>query len=242
MLDAQRGVVSPAMLDCGAHMLLYLDEPQTMLQIGLTHLLERFDATRTDIGYGSACDPKYEAVAAQRREDCDVPDMLGFAWPNQHHLLQSIWRSPVAIYLDVKHDAIVGGLRPSLEHLRVRAKLARRLEFGNRSFGIICVDQTEERRRWAREDQVYLDQFVVGFLSPLMTESRAVRDRARLHLTTAEQAIVRLAVQGLSYKEIAMRLGKSPNTVDNQLSQLRRKLEVRNQVELVRACESLLEV
>ena len=50
MLDAQRGLVPSAMLDCGAHMLLYLDEPQTMMRIGLSHLLERFAATRTAAG------------------------------------------------------------------------------------------------------------------------------------------------------------------------------------------------
>jgi hypothetical protein len=32
------------MLDCGAHMLLYFNEPQMMQWIGLQHLLERFAA------------------------------------------------------------------------------------------------------------------------------------------------------------------------------------------------------
>jgi DNA-binding CsgD family transcriptional regulator len=238
MLDAQRGLVPSAMLDCGAHMLLYLAEPQTMMRIGLSHLLERFAATRTDVGFGSSCDPNYQAVAAQRREDCDVPDALGVAWPNQHHVLQSVWRSATPVYLDV-HDAFVGSLRPALQRLRVRAKIARRLECGGRSFGIVCVDQTEERRRWAQDDQIYLDQFALGFLAPLMAASRS--GKARCRLTAAEQAVVRLAVQGLSYKEIAATLNKSPNTVDNQLSQVRRKFGVRNQVELVRACASLSE-
>jgi methionine-gamma-lyase len=47
------------------------------------------------------------------------------------------------------------------------------LEYGNRSFGIICVDQTEERRRWSESDLAYLDQSVLGFLSPIMALSRS---------------------------------------------------------------------
>jgi DNA-binding CsgD family transcriptional regulator len=50
---------------------------------------------------------------------------------------------------------------------------------------------------------------------------------------------VQLAAQGLSYKEIAAKLNKSPNTVDNQLGRLRQKLGVRNQVALIRACADL---
>jgi hypothetical protein len=109
MLDAQCGQVPSSMLDCGAHMLLYLDEPQTMMQIGLAHLLERFAATRADVGFGSSCVPSYQAAAAQIRGDCNVPDMLGVKWPNRHHVLQSIWQSPAPVYLDVQ-DAFVGGL------------------------------------------------------------------------------------------------------------------------------------
>jgi DNA-binding CsgD family transcriptional regulator len=128
-----------------------------------------------------------------------------------------------------------------LRRLGVRTKVARRLELGNASFGIICVDQTEERRCWGQDDQAYLDQFVVGFLSPPMAAIRSGCDKARCRLTAAEYAVVQLAAQGLSYKEIAAKLGKSPNTVDNQLSQLRRKLGARNQVELVQAYARLSE-
>lgn len=233
MLDAQRGLVPSAMLDCGAHMLLYLEEPQAMLRIGLGHLIERLAATRGDIGYGGACDPRYRACVSQSRNDCDVPDILQFAWPNQHHVLQSIWHTRAPVYLDVQED-MVGGLRPSLQRLRVRTKLARRLECGNRGFGIVCIDQTEECRRWAQDDQAYFDQFVLGFLSPLMAASRAACGMEERRFTPAEQAVLRFALQGLSYKEIATRLNKSPNTVDNQLCQLRRKLGARNQVELIR--------
>jgi hypothetical protein len=106
MLDAQRGLAPPAMLDCAAHMLLYLDEPQAMQRIALEHLLDRFAATRVAIGFGTPYDPKYQVCATQRRTDCDVPDELGVAWPNQHRWIQSIWQSGAAVYLDVQNDLI----------------------------------------------------------------------------------------------------------------------------------------
>jgi DNA-binding CsgD family transcriptional regulator len=239
MLDAQRGLAPAAMLDCAAHMLLYFDEPQTMQRIALEHLLDRFAATRVAIGFGSPYDPNYQICATQRRRDCDVPDELGVVWPNQDRWIQSIWQSSATVYLDVQKDLVVRGLRPSLERFRARVKLARRLELDDRSFGIVCVAQTEERRRWGSEDQFYLNQFVVGFLSPLMAESRRSHDKFRL--TTAEYAIVQFAAQGLSYKEIAAKLNKSPNTIDNQLCRLRRKLGVRNKVALLRACAGIPE-
>jgi DNA-binding CsgD family transcriptional regulator len=239
ILDAQRAVVPPTMLDCGAHMLLYFDEPQMMQRIGLQHLLERFAATRVDLGFGTSNDPKYQICAVQKRADCDVPDMLGVSWPNRARALQSVWQSKSTIYFDVRCDPTMKELRPALERVRTLVKMARRLEHGNRSFGMICVDQTEERRRWSESDLSYLDQFVLGFLSPIMALSRSCQSDSRRSLTPAEHAVVRLATLGMSYKEIAAELHKSPNTVDNQLRKIRERLGVRNQIELVRACANL---
>jgi len=53
-----------------------------------------------------------------------------------------------------------------------------------------------------------------------MAESRRSRDKVRGHLTTAEYAIVQLAAQGLSYKEIAAKTQQVSHTVDNQLGRL----------------------
>jgi DNA-binding CsgD family transcriptional regulator len=71
-------------------------------------------------------------------------------------------------------------------------------------------------------------------------ESRSYQSESRRSLTAAERAVVRLATLGMSYKEIAAELHKSPNTVDNQLRKIRERLGVRNQIELVRACADLL--
>jgi DNA-binding CsgD family transcriptional regulator len=240
LLDARRGEAPAAMLDCGAHMLLYFDEPSIMLGVGLQHLLERFDATRVNLGFGSQYGPEHQISAEQRRTDCDVPDSVGVVGPNRDRALQYVWHSKRTLYADVLHDPIMNGLLPTLQPLRTRAKMLRRLEYESRSFGIVCVDQTEECRRWSETDLDYLDQFVVDFLSPVMAESRSCRAGGGAPLTAAERAVVRLAAEGLSYKEIAAELHKSPNTVDNQLRRIRERLGVRNQIELVRACTNLL--
>jgi DNA-binding CsgD family transcriptional regulator len=74
-----------------------------------------------------------------------------------------------------------------------------------------------------------------GFPAPTRTYTPS-QPAARAQLSNAEIRVVRLAACGLSYKEVARRLGKSPNTVDNQLRSARAKLNVRNQVELAQAC------
>jgi DNA-binding CsgD family transcriptional regulator len=240
VLDAQRGVVPPSMLDCGAHMLLYFDEPSVMKRIGLQHLLERFGATRGDIGLGSAYDPIYRPSAVETHADYDVPNILGVAHPNRDRAIQSVWQSNHPIYFDVVYDPIMNRLLPAMKRFRTRAKMTRRLEYRNRSFGLICIDHTEERRRWNRGDLLYLDQFVLNFLSPIVAASRFSQAEGHRALTEAERAVVRLAAQGLSYKEIAAALHKSPYTVDNQLRRIRERLGVHNKIELVRACSALL--
>ena len=52
-------------------------------------------------------------------------------------------------------------------------------------------------------------------------------------LSPAEWRVARLAVQGLSYKEIARELGRSPHTVDHQLRSIRSKLNVGSAAALV---------
>jgi DNA-binding CsgD family transcriptional regulator len=228
------------MLDCGAHMLLYLDRPQMVRRIALQHLLERFAATRVDLGFGAPNDLKYQACAMERQADCDIPDVLGLTWPNRARSIQAVWQSKSTVQFDVCRDPNVRELRPALEQVRTRVKMARRLEYRNRSLGIICIDQTEERRLWGESDLAYLDQFVLGLLSPILAEMRSRQSQSRGSLSPAERAVVRLASLGMSYKEIAAELHKSPNTVDNQLRKIRERLGVRNQIELVRACASLL--
>lgn len=51
------------------------------------------------------------------------------------------------------------------------------------------------------------------------------------NLTQAQRKVADLLVQGLSYKEVAIRLGLSDNTVRNHLTVMYRKINARNKVE-----------
>jgi DNA-binding CsgD family transcriptional regulator len=237
LLDGQRGASPGAMLDCAAHMLLYADDPEAAQRIGMQHLLERFDATRIDLGFGSPNNDEHIATAFVRREGCDAPSPVGVRLPNRDQGIQVVWRSSRPVFLDIERDPLLARMRHMIrENFRTRTKLACRLEHHGSLFGIVCVDQTEDRRRWSDAEQAYLERFVRLFFAPVIFESRLAAAPAKAGLLTdAEKAVVRLAVQGCTYKEIARRLGKSPNTVDNQLRRIRAKLGVHNQVELVRA-------
>jgi DNA-binding CsgD family transcriptional regulator len=242
VIDAERGSAPAAMIDCAAHMLLYADDFDASVRIGLRHLLDRFDATRIDIGFGSPNQEEYVSDASERRSGCDSPSPVGIRLPNLDPGIQIVWRSSRPVYLDFERDPTLARMRPVVrEQLRTRSKLARRLDHASRHFALLCVDNTEERRCWSEADHDYLDRFARSFLGPILYEIRSVRPRSNpTPLTETEKAVVRLATLGLSYKEIARRLGKSPNTVDNQLRRIRFKLGVHNQVELVRATSALL--
>ena len=88
----------------------------------------------------------------------------------------------------------------------------------------------------------YLDTFTTRVLAPLQDNQMHARTVAAKidALTPAERLVARLASEGMSYKIIAQRLGKSPNTVDNQLRSIRAKLRVNNQVELALACDRMI--
>ena len=52
-------------------------------------------------------------------------------------------------------------------------------------------------------------------------------------LTLREKEIAVLVAQGRTYKQVAIKLGKSPGTVRNQIQTLYNKLKVNNIAELV---------
>lgn len=69
------------------------------------------------------------------------------------------------------------------------------------------------------------------------TASEHVRDTNPL--TRREIEVVRLVAEGLSCREAARRVSRSPRTIENHLRSVYQKLHVRNRVELVRAAEQL---
>jgi DNA-binding CsgD family transcriptional regulator len=233
LLDQKECVAPASMLDCAAHMLLNFEQPEAMYRVALRFLLERFRASRVDFGLGNPDMAVYVPSAVEIVPDLAVPQFEG-ELPNQIWPVQQVWQSPGPVYQSL--DSC-----PGIDRYWVavgsKSKLARRLEVEDELFGLICIDDTDTVRRWDAADIRYFNQFITEFFSPI------VRARVQLEkpsilaqLSMAEISVVRLAACGLTYKEVARRLGKSPNTVDNQLRSARAKLKVRNQVELAQAC------
>jgi DNA-binding NarL/FixJ family response regulator len=104
----------------------------------------------------------------------------------------------------------------------------------NSSFHLLCksLEVLSQGQIWASNDQLrfILDAFVK---SP---KQRKMHSAVESRMTKCEAAVVRLAVEGLSNREIAEKLGLTEHTVKNYLCRVFDKLGVSNRVELVLSC------
>ncbi|WP_291424762.1 helix-turn-helix transcriptional regulator [Deinococcus sp.] len=243
-LDARRSVTPRPMLDVAAHLLFYLSEPATLHVLALEHLLVRLHADRADLGFSSSQAETY-TPQAEFRVSRDIPSVQQVSFPNRDPGVQIVWNSPQGVSLNVRCDPVVRNLRPFMQGvLGTQSKLAHRLEHHSEVFGMLCLDQIVSPRQWHNAESQYVDQFLGEVLSPLLFASHRLQVQQAVDipsLTPAEKQILSLFELGLTSKEIAQRLHKSPNTVDNQLSGLRHKLGLRNRVELLRVWEALKE-
>ncbi|BCJ66517.1 response regulator transcription factor [Polymorphospora rubra] len=95
----------------------------------------------------------------------------------------------------------------------------------------------EAVRRTAAGDAVFtpgLAGLVLGEYRRLATEPEATDDAGTPRLTDRETEVLRLVAKGMSYKQIAQRLGLSHRTVQNHVQNTLGKLQLHNRVELTR--------
>jgi DNA-binding CsgD family transcriptional regulator len=241
VLETRRYDTPAATLDCVAHMLLYLDQPQRVLELALTHLVGRLGVCRGDAGLGQPEAERFVADVAYEEPSRAAPTTLGMQLPNRHALLQQVWRTARPVRIEaVAQNRQLGRLRAHFVALRTTAMLARRLDYQGRMLGLICLDHTQAQHQWLADEVRLMDEFCQTFLAPVLAHSLAQAAPVSV-LSVAEQAVVRLAACGLSYAEIAQALNKSIRTVDHQLRSARQKLGARNQIELMRRCAAWLE-
>lgn len=221
--------------DRAAHMLLYLDDPHRVLDLGLEHLVGELGTARGDAGLADPSDQRYlpNAVAGE----ADPQAVAETPLPNQHPVVRQVWASRSAVgFADAGADRHLGDLGPVFHDLGTTAMLATPIRHQGIGLGLLCVDEIEGRRSWSMANQARVRGFVDRWLGPILIQAGARAARAaRSPLTPAERRCVDLQARGLSYIEIARELGKSHRTVDNQLRSARRKLGVRNGLELSRA-------
>jgi DNA-binding NarL/FixJ family response regulator len=104
----------------------------------------------------------------------------------------------------------------------------------NSSFELLCksVDALSQGQIWANATELryVLDEFTRA------PKQRKVDPLVENRMTKREGDVVRLAVEGLSNREIAQELGLTEHTVKNYLFRVFEKLGVSNRVELVLSC------
>ena len=239
-LDERRHNTPRPLLDCLAHMLLYIDQPDTLLEIALSYLVHTLSACRGDAGVTAPYLPSYDPSAVYLDPRRDAPTMLGVSLPNTHPLTQLVWHTngPVC-FEQIEQNPVIGDLRDAFISLRSRSMIARRLEHHTVALGLICLDHTEESHVWQPRELALIEDFCQEFLAPMLAYSLQLSkslpvEKSASTLTSAELDVVRLAARGLTYSEIATTLSKSARTVDNQLRSAREKLGARNQIDLVR--------
>jgi DNA-binding NarL/FixJ family response regulator len=104
----------------------------------------------------------------------------------------------------------------------------------NSPFELLCksVDALSQGQIWANATELryVLDEFTRA------PKQRKVDPTVENRMTKREGDVVRLAVEGLSNREIARELGLTEHTVKNYLFRVFDKLGVSNRVELVLSC------
>jgi DNA-binding NarL/FixJ family response regulator len=104
----------------------------------------------------------------------------------------------------------------------------------NSPFELLCksVDALSQGQIWANATELryVLDEFTRA------PKQRKVDPTVENRMTKREGDVVRLAVEGLSNREIARELGLTEHTVKNYLFRIFDKLGVSNRVELVLSC------
>lgn len=259
LLDKKK-ITDAGSRDLASHLLLYIDDLDSCWSIATQWLRDKLNCSRVDTGFGSPSAKEYfPSYAEAKSRNYSVPTLGNSAVDNRDRAMQAMWfADKPLIFEDIKQDRrIEMGLRQRLSNAETKSKFAAVLRVGDKRFGLICADWTKEQVPW--ESHIY-DQFyqtVSEVLCPIIfvahdlnktrlaypPEQNEALDRFRQigHppgqlkklLTQAEIEVAVLVAQGVSYKEIANRRGKSFSTVDHQLRSIRKKLNVSTTAQLI---------
>jgi DNA-binding NarL/FixJ family response regulator len=104
----------------------------------------------------------------------------------------------------------------------------------NSPFDLLCksVEAVSQGQIWASNDEL---RYVLNAFAK-SSKQRKMDSGVESRMTKREAEVVRLAVEGLSNREIGQQLGLTEHTVKNYLFRVFDKLGVSNRVELVLSC------
>ena len=233
------------MLNCAAHMIINIENPKQLVQIALEFLVTELGVCRADAGFATPEHVHYTPITEFRNRDTNPPSIIGLEIPNQHPAMQTIWSSSQSIGINdvIKHEQL-GELKSIFLDAACKSMLLQKLVWDNNAIGIVCIDYTQDIHQWKDSEIEYMQIFSTYFFGPLAGISNYWFN-PKLHSmfskpSESELIAIRLAAQGLTYKEIAARLNKSTRTIENQFRNARNRLNAKNQIELVKKCEHWL--
>ena len=249
MLDSSDAIRWRPARDLAAHMLLRLDTPGDCWRFAASWLREAFDADRVDGGFGHPDDACFRPQVEALRRDRDVPSVIDTTMNTADWGLHTLWNARgVVVLRDVELErSLRHGSRAELRRMGTRVKMAAPIMDRAGPVGLMCVDWMDACEPAGDDRRAHFEEIAAVVLGPVMGTSlrlagdtlsatRPTHDETPepFHsLTAAERTVARLAVDGLSYKEIARRLDRSVSTVDHQLRSARSKLGVRSTARLV---------
>jgi hypothetical protein len=234
-----------SMVNAAAQMILYIDNPKEVVRIGLQYLVSELSVCRADAGFATPSHVNYTPIAEFCNPNTNPPSITGLVIPNQHKAMQNIWHSSVPVkYEKVEENDVLDDLKQPLIDAGCKSMLLQKLMWVDEPVGIVCIDYTVHEHEWSALEIKFLETFCAIFLGPLAAISNYWFN-PKMHSmfskpTDSEMVAIRLAADGLSYKQIADKLNKSIRTVENQFRNARKRLGAKNQIELIRKCDPWL--
>ena len=230
------------MLNCAAHMIIVIDDPKQLVQVGLEFLATELSVCRADAGFATPTHQHYTPITEFINQTTNAPSIIGLLLPNQNDAMQKIWRTtpPTAIN-DVSSHEGLGDLKNLFLEAGCKSMLLQKLLWEDKPIGIACIDHTSKLHDWNEDEINFMHTFCSRFLGPLAGISNYWFN-PKLHSmfskpSESELIAIRLAAKGMTYKQIADHLNKSTRTIENQFRNARSRLNASNQIDLVKKCE-----
>jgi DNA-binding CsgD family transcriptional regulator len=242
-LDAHSRSVSQETLNCVAHLILVIEDPEKLMKVALEYVVTKLSACRADAGFLAPGDRIYRPASIYYSRQSDPPACAGIAFPNQSKIFQRTWKQSSPLMCeDVHTNPLLLDSRNKFELIGSKSILLQRLAIGKNPVGIACVDFTQDQRVCTASEICFMQSFCGTFLGPLAGISRywhGPKEKFQVvkKPSRSELMAIRMAAKGMSYKQIANKLGKSIRTIENQLRHARFSLNAANQAELISKCE-----
>lgn len=240
-IDRYDGQAGADILDCTARMIISIESPKDTVRIALEFIGRTLDVCRADAGFAMPTDTTYTPLSEYNNRLSQAPGLENFIISNQHPCMQKVWQQAGPVkYEDVENHPALEGVREPLIAIQSKSMLMQRLVWDGEPIGIACADHSRHNHQWQADEVDFMHRFCCDFFAPLAGISNYWHNPSLHQMfkkpSKSELEAIRLAAKGMSYKKIADQLGKSVRTIDNQLRNARKRLNVSNQVELIRRC------